>query len=143
MILCDVNVLVYAHRPDSIPNHADYATWLTKVATQPVHFALSEAVLSAFIRVVTNPRIFREPTPTKTAIAFCNRLVERSTAQLLRPGFRNWEIFTELCATYSIQGKKVADIWHAALAIEYDCEWISTDRDFQIFRELKWRHPFP
>ncbi len=141
MKLCDVNVLVYAHRPDAGAEHARYAKWLTELVTGPAAFGLSEAVLSGFIRVVTNPRIFRDPTPTDIAFAFCANLLDRPQAQLLRPGDRNWEIFSELCEAVTAQGKLIADAWHAALAIEYDCEWISTDGDFARFPGLKWRHP--
>ena len=40
-----------------------------------------------------------------------------------------------------VRGKLVADAWHAALAIEYGCRWVSTDGDFARFRGLDWRHP--
>lgn len=141
MKLCDVNVLIYAHRPDSIAEHVDYADFVTAMATGPSAFALSEAVLSGFVRIVTNPRIFKDPTPTTTALAFCRTLRESPQACLLRPGERNWTIFESLCRTLPARGKLVADAWHAALAIEYDCEWISTDGDFSRFSLLRWRHP--
>jgi hypothetical protein len=35
----------------------------------------------------------------------------------------------------------VTDAWFAALAIEWDCEWITLDRDFARFPGLKWRRP--
>ena len=54
MLLPDVNVLIYAHVEDSIPDHADYATWITRLATAKEPFALSVLVLSGFVRVVTN-----------------------------------------------------------------------------------------
>jgi uncharacterized protein len=141
MKLCDVNVLIYAHRADSTAEHLAYASWLKGLVAEPAYFALSEAVLSGFVRVVTNPRVFREPTPVSEALDFCLRLRERSNARVLRPGPSNWEIFSNLCQTVPATGKLVADAWHAALAIEYGCEWISTDADFARFPDLKWRHP--
>ena len=141
MKLCDVNVLVYAHRSDSSPEHEAYANWLTRLATGKQAFGLSEAVLSGFVRVVTNPNIFKEPSPTETAFQFCRNLMGRPQACLLRPGDRNWTIFQSLCRQVSAKGKLVADAWHAALAVEYDCEWITTDSDFSRFPGLKWSHP--
>jgi toxin-antitoxin system PIN domain toxin len=91
MILCDVNVLVYAHREDASPEHGAYADWLTVIATGPSGFGLSEAVLSGFIRVVTNPRIFQDPTPLELALQFCEELRKRPQARILRPGNRNWK----------------------------------------------------
>ena len=58
MLLPDVNVLIYAHIEDSVPEHPEYATWVTRLATGPEPFALSVLVLAGFVRVVTNPRIF-------------------------------------------------------------------------------------
>ena len=141
MILPDVNVLVYAHRPDSIHNHGEYAAWLTRVAGSPKAFGLSEAVLSGFVRVVANPKIFKNPTPTEVAITFCERLRNRPQARILKPGEGNWAIFRSLCAEPGVKGKLVADAWHAALALETDCEWITCDSDFARFPGLRWRHP--
>ena len=52
-------------------------------------------------------------------------------------------------ATYSLMHLTVAmtvaflltGSWHAALAIEHGCDWLSTDGDFSRFPGLKWRHP--
>jgi len=32
MLIPDVNVLIYAHREDSTPDHDQYARWMTDVA---------------------------------------------------------------------------------------------------------------
>jgi len=141
MKLCDVNVLVYAHRPDSSPDHPRYAAWLSDLATSPSAYGLSEAVLSGFVRIVTNPRVFADPTPVATALEFCDQLRSRPQACILRPGDRNWSIFQSLCRELPASGKLVADAWNAALAIEYDCIWISTDSDFARFKPLNWQHP--
>jgi len=140
MKLCDVNVLVYAHREDSL-EHEAYAEYLVGLAEGAEAFGLSEAVLSGFVRIVTNPKIFRRPTPTALALDFCERLRRRPQAVVLYPGERNWQIFSELCQKLPARGKMVAYAWHAALAIEHGCEWISTDADFSRFPRLNWCHP--
>ncbi|HKK29692.1 MAG TPA: type II toxin-antitoxin system VapC family toxin [Alphaproteobacteria bacterium] len=141
MKLCDVNVLIYAHREDASPEHPAYADWLRRLVAGPSAFGVSEAVLGGFVRIVTNPKVFKEPTPTDMALRFCQNLLDSPQACVLRPGDRNWMIFQSLCRTANLRGKLVADAWHAALAIEYDCEWISTDADFSRFEGLRWRHP--
>lgn len=73
MRLCDVNVLVYARREES-SDHQAYADFLRKLATGPSAFGLSEAVLGGFVRIVTNPKIFRRPKPTPLALHFCDSL---------------------------------------------------------------------
>ena len=140
MLIPDVNVLVYAHRADS-PDHTGYAEWLQRIALGPEPFALSELVLAGFLRVVTNPRAFREPTPTATALEFVDQLTARSNARLVGPGPRHWSIFNQLYRDTAARGAFVADVYHAAVAIEHGCEWVTNDADFARIPGLRWRHP--
>ena len=140
MQLPDVNVLIYAHRAD-VPEHADYAGWLKDLVNADEPFALSELVLFGFLRIVTNPRVFVDPTPLKTALAFIHGLRENPTCHLIRPGDRHWTIFVSLCEAVRARGKLVSDAHHAAVAIEHGCEWLSADGDFARFPGLRWRHP--
>ncbi|HEY3354615.1 MAG TPA: hypothetical protein VGQ83_15290 [Polyangia bacterium] len=66
MILLDTSVVIYAHRAE-LPEHDGYARWLTAVAAGADPFGLSELALSALVRIVTNPGVFRTPTPLATA----------------------------------------------------------------------------
>jgi len=135
----DVNVLVYAHRAETL-DHNRYAAWLTEVATGPEPFALSEAVLRGFLRVVTNPKIF-DPPSMGEAFQFIDALTARQTCSMIRPGPQHWSIFRRLCEDGNLRGKLVADAAHAALAIESGCEWVSADTDFARFAPpLRWRH---
>ncbi len=61
MLLCDVNILVYAHREDAT-NHAEYLKWLTDLIHSDEAFAVSELVLSGFLRIVTHPKVFNPPS---------------------------------------------------------------------------------
>jgi hypothetical protein len=135
-----VNVLVYAHRAES-PEHTRYADWLRALATGPEPFALSELGCSAFVRIVTNPRIWDDPTSTKDALEFVGRLRRRSHASLLTHGTESWVVFERLCLATAARGKLVADAYHAALAIEHGCELVTTDGDFARFAGLRHRHP--
>jgi len=140
MICPDVNVLVYAHREDSL-DHPRYAAWLSGLARQREPFAVSVLALAGFVRVVTNPRVFASPTPLVTALAFCDRLAGRRQARLIAPGPRHFEIFSELCRATAAAGKLVGDAQHAAVAIEHGCTWVTADADFTRFPGLRWHHP--
>lgn len=140
MQLPDVNILVYAHRVES-PEHERYAEWLTQAAQGPEPFALSELGASGFVRIVTNPRIWEQPTPLEDALEFIQRLRARSNARLLTHGPDSWAIFARLCLAARARGKLVADAYHAALAVEHGCELITADADFGRFPGLRHRHP--
>ena len=140
MTLPDVNVLVYAHREDS-PHHSVCHAWLLRTLKSEEAFGLSEAVLASVIRIVTHPRIFRQPTRLDVALAFVAGLLAQPHAIRVTPGPRHWDIFTKLCRDADARGNIVADAYLAALAIESGCEWITTDGDFARFRGLKSRRP--
>jgi len=140
MVLPDVNVLIYAHRED-LPQHAATRAWLDGVVSGDAPYALSELVLSSFLRIVTNPRAFVGPTPIDVAVATLEHWRDRGNCVLLRPGVRHWSIFTRLCRDAGAKGNLVADAYLAALAIESGCDWITTDRGFARFPGLRWRPP--
>ena len=141
MLLPDVNVLVYAHRKDSTREHAEYARWLTALATGPEPFALSVLVLAALVRIVTNRRIFIEPSSLDEVFAFMEQLTRRPTARIVAPGPGHLRILERLCRDAGATGKLVADAQHAAVAIEHGCTMVTTDSDFDRFPGLRWQHP--
>ena len=140
MVLPDVNVLVYAHREDSA-QHAGCREWVEAVINGNEAFGLSELVLSAFVRVVTHPKVFAKPSPLADALEFTEQLRARPNGIPVAPGPRHWDIFRALCIQAGAKGNLVPDAYLAAMAIESGCEWISTDRDFSRFKGLRWRHP--
>jgi uncharacterized protein len=140
VILPDINVLVYAHRRDT-HEHRPFKRWLEGVVEADRAYALSDLVLSGFVRVVTHPRIFREPSSLDDALAFAEQLLGQPNCVLVQPGPRHWDIFVRLCRNASARGNLIPDAFFAALAIEAGCEWITTDRDFARFEGLRWRHP--
>ena len=140
MILIDINVLIYAHRADS-PEHTRYAQWLSEVAGSPSPFGLSDFVLTGFLRIVTNRRIFPKPTPRGLALAFLRNLLDCRNAVLILPTSNQWSLVAELCEQVDISGPLVSDAYLAALAIDHGCELITTDSDFSRFPRLRWRHP--
>jgi hypothetical protein len=140
VILPDVNVLVYAHREDA-HEHARYRRWLESVVNGPESFGCSDLVLSGFLRVVTHPRVFATPTPMEVGISFAQALRGAPNSTPVVPGPRHWELFARLCRLAGVRGNLVPDAWLAALAIESGSEWITTDRDYARFPDLRWRHP--
>jgi toxin-antitoxin system PIN domain toxin len=138
--LPDVNVLVCAHREDS-PHHGVCHAWLLATLKSDQAFGLSETVLASVLRVVTHPRIFKQPSRLDVALAFIKGVLAQPHAVLVAPGPRHWDIFAKLCRDADARGNIVADAYLAALAIESGCEWVTMDGDFARFPGLKWRRP--
>jgi toxin-antitoxin system PIN domain toxin len=142
VILPDVNILIYAFRKD-VPHHADCKVWLDAVIEGDAQFAMSPQVLSAVVRITTNPRVFREPSTLDEAFAFCDTLFGQPHCERVEPGERHWEIFRRVCQESGTRGPRVTDAWFAALAIEHGCTWITLDRDYARFPGLEWKGPAP
>ncbi len=140
MILMDVNVLVYAHRED-VRDHFMYREWLESVINSNTAFGFSELVLSGFIRVVSHPKVFEEPSSLDMAVAFSQQVRTAPQAIRLAPGTNHWQVFLQCLEQISAKGNDVADAYHAALAMEWDCDWITTDKGFRRFKGLRVRHP--
>ncbi len=140
VVLIDVNILVYAHRPDAT-DHARYLAWLQYALNSEEICGLSELALSGMVRIVTHPQIYPKPTPIDLALNFAQELRDDEGSVIVSPGARHWEIFTQLCRAAGAKGNLVSDAYFAALAIESGAEWITADRDFARFPGLRWRHP--
>ena len=140
MILPDVNVLIYAFRRDT-PHHVSSKAWLDNVVAGDARFGISDLVLSAVVRIVTNPKIFTEPSALDEALAFCESLIGQPHCDIVRPGERHWSLFSRICRETGIRGPRVTDAWFAALAIEHGCTWITFDRDYARFSDLDWQEP--
>jgi toxin-antitoxin system PIN domain toxin len=140
LILADVNVLVYAHRQD-LPQYDKYSTWLGEEVESGRSFGLCDVSLTGFLRIVTNGRIFKNPTPLVEALRSIEELREHPAAVHIAPGTRHWAIFSELCAVVGARGNDVPDAYLAALAIESGSELVTADRGFGRFPGLRWSSP--
>jgi uncharacterized protein len=141
LILCDVNVLIYAFRSDS-DNHALFKSWLESAINGPSAYGIAPQVLASVVRICTHPRIFKIPSSLTDVFQFCSALLQQPNATVIVPGDRHWEIFETICQKSQSKGNIAQDAWFAALAIEFGCEWITTDRDYSRFDGLTWRAPF-
>lgn len=140
MILPDVNVLIYAHR-EEMPEHGRYRSWLETMIDGHEAYGMSDLVLSGLVRIVTNRRNFKTPTPIEAALRFADQVRDQPHCVTISPGPRHWPIFTGLCRSAGARGNLVPDAYLAALAIESGSEWVTADRGFARFPGLRWRHP--
>jgi toxin-antitoxin system PIN domain toxin len=140
MIAPDVNVMLYAFREDS-DRHAEYRRWLESALSGAEPVALFEPVLAGVVRIATHPSIYRRPAPRKRVEQFVDACLAGPAASAIRPETRHWSLFRELCTRAECRGNLVQDAYLAALALEHNCTYITTDRDFSRFPRLRWQHP--
>lgn len=140
MDLLDVNVLLHAHREEQ-PEHEPIRGWLEERISEQRPFGVPSLVFSGFLRIATNPRAFRSPTPLETALEVVESIRSQPHCVAVEPGARHWPIFVDLCRRLRARANVVPDAYLAAMAIETDSDFVSTDRGFGGFPGLRWRHP--
>jgi toxin-antitoxin system PIN domain toxin len=142
MMLPDVNVLIYAFRTDAL-EHAASRAWLDGTILSDAPFGISPLALAAVVRIATQARAYKNPSTATEAFGYCEDILGQSNCHVVQPGERHWDIFKQICLETNTRGPRVTDAWFAALAIEWDCEWITFDRDYARFPGLRWRAPPP
>jgi len=140
VILTDVNILVYAHRKD-LPEHKVFSAWLGEEMESGRGYGVCDATLTGFLRVVTNGRVFSDPTPLRVALNFTDTLRDHAAAIHVSPGARHWQLFRDLCVAIGARGNDIPDAYLAALAIESGSELLTVDRGFGRFPGLRWSCP--
>jgi len=140
LILVDANILLYAE--DSLQSrHQQARAWWDSQLSGTGVVCLCWTVLSAFIRIGTNPRVFEHPLSLEQALTRVQSWLDQPCTRVVIPTERHWPVFKQLLTDGQAVANLVTDAHLAALAIEYGCELVSTDSDFARFPKLKWRNP--
>ena len=140
MILVDANLLVYAH-VSSFVEHERARAWLDARLQGTAQIGLPWPSLVAFLRIVTNPRVFEHPEPVARAWRQVTEWLGCESAWTPQPAERHPEIFGTLLEVPGVQASLVHDAHLAALAIEHGLVLCSTDGDFARFPGLRWENP--
>lgn len=136
MNLHDVNIYVNAFNRDS-PRHSLCFETLRSAAEGKRNFAYSPLALSGFMRIVTHPKILSHPTTSDSALDFIEALTESPNAVPVLPSRTHMLLFNHLCRRYCLSGNDIPDAFFAALAMESDCTWVTMDRGFSRYADLR------
>jgi len=138
--LTDVNLLLYAYDRES-PYHDRARAWLEERLSGSETFAFAWAVLLAFIRLATNPRVFEAPVSVAETFDLVDSWLEQPCATVIHPGVRHASLLRELLLPLGSAGNLTTDAHLAALAIEHGAELCSADADFARFPRLRLVNP--
>lgn len=140
MKLVDANVLLYAVDEGS-PHHAVARRWLEDQLSGAETFAFSWAVLLAFVRLATNPRVFETPLSTETAFDLVDSWLAQPATTVVHPLDRHHQLLRELLGPLGTAANLTSDAHLAALSIEHGAELCSADSDFARFPRVRWVNP--
>jgi toxin-antitoxin system PIN domain toxin len=137
VIVLDVNVLIAAHREDH-PGHAAAAPWLENALSSPNGGVIvPDIVWTGFVRIVTNPRAFFDPSTLVEALDFLTRVCDAPAYRAV-PGLSGgMEPFADVAREAGVTSRLVTDAYIAAVAMSYACPVATFDRDFRRFDGLE------
>lgn len=127
----DVNVLVAASRADHT-HHAIAKAWLLSAledARTGVKLGLLGTVVASYLRLVTHPKVFAQPTPIASALAYIDALLQRPGVAILFPQ-NEWPYLRNLCQSLELRDNDIPDAWIAACVLERQETLVTFDRDF-------------
>jgi toxin-antitoxin system PIN domain toxin len=129
----DVNVLVAAFRADH-SHHAIARAWLSRARRNCVEgietLTLLPIVVTGFLRLVTNPRVFSEPDSAADSIGFIDAVLDTPGVELRASG-DEWPLLRDKLLTLGLQGNLVTDAWIASAVEALSEHLITFDRDFK------------
>lgn len=138
MILVDANLLIYASAPET-PQHDAARGWLDERLNGSARVALPWPSLLAFLRIVSNPKLF-EGASLANAQAQVKAWLELPITWIPNPTEEHARILADLLAKDS-HHRLVPDAHLAALALEHGLVLCSSDGDFARFPLLRWENP--
>ena len=140
MKIPDANILIYAHHRQS-PYHKKARAWLLSALTdESEQLALPAPVLLAFIRIITNPRLFVHPLSLNGAASAIDSWFEAGAFLLETPRGVFQDISVLIDEAHG-GPNLVLDAYIAALALHHRATVYSNDRDFQRFKGLRLKNP--
>lgn len=139
MKVLDVNVLVYAFRPETAL-HMPVRAWLERLLESNRPFGVPEVVLAGFVRTITR-KPFEPPSKPQEAWRFIDVLTSLPQCTILFGSRDHFAVFRALCRDTVATGNPLTDAYIAAHAAMSDGEVISCDHDFARFPGLTWRDP--
>ena len=132
MMTPDVNVLVAASRSDH-PHHQVAHAYLEAALAGCAYgngLKLMPMVVTSFLRLVTNAKIFVNPTPAKAAMDFLDVLCAVPGVEIPTLG-GEWPILRQLCLDGRLTGNSVPDAWLASAVVYLGEHFVTFDADFK------------
>lgn len=128
----DVNVLVAASRSDHPHHKIAFSSLSDAIAAcaEGVSLQLMPMVVASFLRLVTHPKIFVQPTPIEDALSFLDALFVVPGIEM-PPLNAEWPIFRQLCIEKQLAANAVPDAWLAAAVIQRGEHLVTFDAGFK------------
>ena len=86
-------------------------------------------VVTGFLRITTNPKIFKQTDPLADVCNFVDSLLSRQGVQF-QPQTASWSSHSQLCLKQQTKADLITDAWIAASVMQSGETLCTFDRDF-------------
>jgi toxin-antitoxin system PIN domain toxin len=137
----DTNILVYAHRAES-PWHEKAARCVKQMSEGGLPWLIPWPCIHEFLGIVTHPRIFNPPSPQTVAFDQVQAWLDSSSLVLASETSSHWPTLQKVMHSSKAAGPMIHDARIAVICIDHGVdEFLTADRDFSRFPDLKTRNP--
>ena len=140
MIIPDINLLVYARNRDDVRYEAARSWWGNLLEGEE-NIGIPLAVSVGFIRLTTNSTVMSPPMTSEQAVSIVRSWLQKPHVMALDAGPVHFDHLQECLEAAGRAGRFVTDAHLAALSLDHDAEIHSTDQDFRMFPNVRWRNP--
>ncbi len=140
MKIVDANVLLYAVNAAD-PKHHRSRQWLDEALNGQAPVGFAWLVLTAFLRLSTNPGLFPRPLTLREACDTMRAWLAQPPSVVVGPTTRHADVLCALLSPLGTAANLVSDAHLAALAIEHDATVTTFDNDFGRFPGVRWEQP--
>ena len=128
----DVNVLIAASRSDHPHHKTAYACIGAAVdaCAEGASLKLMPMVVASFLRLVTNSRIFVQPTPIEDAMGFLDALLAVPGVEIPALG-GEWPMLRQMCVEQKLIANAIPDAWLAAAVLQFGEHLVTFDAGFK------------
>jgi toxin-antitoxin system PIN domain toxin len=137
--IVDANLLIYAYNEAAV-QHFAAKSWLARALNNGTLY-LPWNSIQAFIRIITNARLFDPPLTPESASNAVESWLSAPNTRIVEPGPRYWTVLRSILVRYDVRGPDVSDAHLVALAVEHDLTLLTADAGFHRFAELRHVNP--
>ena len=140
MIIPDASLLLYAY-DEASPFHGKAARWWSDLLSGSEPIGLVPAVLFAFIRVGTSPRVFENPLSIAEASHHVRTWLDVPVVELLDIEKADVGQALAWLTDAGAGGNLTTDAQIAAIARRHQAVVHTADTDFARFPGVRWKNP--
>jgi uncharacterized protein len=93
-------------------------------------------VAASTIRILTNPRIWSTPAPSRDVHRLFGQLMRTPDTSLAQAPLNTWRTFTQIVESLDLSGNDIPDAWLAASSHTLNATLVTRDVGFVKFPDL-------